>query len=374
MSDRVDNGPKLPLFRREERHELRYQLSIGMATALSWIAWAMPFPMRMRVADAFGVLFYHFSTTYSANVEHNVRQVLGPDVSEAEVAACVKSIFRTSARNFVDLLVMPRWNDAHFLNVLDVVEGDFSIVRDALALGKGVIFVTGHVGCFDFIGQALRSNGFPLTIVTGRTTSRFVFDGVTHLRSAHGNLLVEPTPSGVRRAYRTVRQNGCAVIVSDRDFFQNGRPIDFFGKRTTLPPGAVRIARDTGAMVVPVISHRKGKRHGIQILDPFTIDKTRDIDQDLDTGLRRIASALEYGIRSHVEQWAMFQRVWPEHAPAPVRVFPVGSPLESELLERVASALPERKTPARRRRARTVLSPLTALWRRLRRSGTSNGG
>ncbi len=315
----------------------------------------------MHTADGFGVLFYRLSSTYSANVERNVRQVLGPEATNEQVAACVKSIFRTSARNFVDLIVTPQHPTRFFRDTLQIVEGDMSIVREAKAHGKGVIFVTGHVGCFDFTGQALLAHGFPLTIVTGRTTSRFIFDGVTHLRRSHGNNLVEPTPSGVRHAYRALRRNECTVFVADRDFFQNGRSSQFFGKLTTLPPGAVRIARDTGAMVVPIISQRQRAGHALQILEPFTVAKTADVDGDLDDGMRKIVAALEYGIRAHIGQWAMFQSVWPKQAPASIRVFPVGSPLESELLERVAAVLPERKPSARKRHATSLLSPFAKL-------------
>ena len=60
-------------------------------------------------------------------------------------------------------------------------------------------------------------------------------------------------------------------------------------------------------------------------------------------GSGRLIPALEYGIRTRVDQWVMFQRTWPDMPAPPVRVFPVGSPLESELLEKVAQALPERR-------------------------------
>lgn len=364
VSDTGIRGPNPPIFRREERHELRYQLSIGSAILLSWIAWLLPNIIRMRAADAFGVIFYRLSSTYSANVERNVRQVLGPETTDMQVVACVKSIFRTSARNFVDLIVTPRHPTSFFKDTLQIVEGDISIVHEAQAHGNGVIFITGHVGCFDFTGQALLAHGFPLTIVTGRTTSRFIFDGVTHLRRSHGNILVEPTPSGVRHAYRALRRNECTVFVVDRDFFQNGRSGPFFGKITTLPPGAVRIARDTGAMVVPIISQRSQKGHALQILEPFTVAKTADVEGDLDDGMRKIVAALEYGIREHVDQWAMFQNVWPEQAPATIRVFPVGSPLESELLERVVAVLPERKPSVRKHHATSLFSPFARFRRK----------
>ncbi|MGC4191914.1 MAG: hypothetical protein QM589_12250 [Thermomicrobiales bacterium] len=350
MSDaKRDNGK--PAFHKEERHEFRYRLSIAFAKAMSWLFWIFPLPIRLRIADGVGMVFYRFSPTYRANVEANVRQVLGEGGDALEVRRLTRSIFRTSGRNFADLLAMPRWNADYFVSHLSVGAGSWSIIDRAREQGNGVILITCHVGCFDFIGHALGRRGYPLTIVTGRTTSRFIFDGVTWLRSASGNHLVEPTPAGVRHTYRALKRNEVVVFVTDRDFFQNGRPVMFFGKRTTLPPGAVRIARDTGAAVVPIVSERAGLRHRIHIFDPLQVEKTRDIDVDIDRGIVQVAAALERGIGVHLEQWAMFQRVWPDRPAGPIQVFPTGSPLESEILERVASVLPERRRSRKRRAA-----------------------
>ncbi|MGC4106018.1 MAG: hypothetical protein QM753_06645 [Thermomicrobiales bacterium] len=367
MADLKPDKGTSPTFRKEERHEFRYQLSIALARVLSWLTWAVPLPLRLRFADLVGLAFYRFAPTYRANVDANVRQVMGESSSDGEVRRLNRSIFRTSGRNFADLLTMPRWNAEYFARNLSVGTGSWSIIDRAREQGNGVILITCHVGCFDFIGQALGRRGYPLTIVTGRTTSRFIFDGVTWLRSSSGNHMVEPTPAGVRHTYRALKRNEVAVFVTDRDFFQNGRPVTFFGKRTTLPPGAVRIARDTGATVIPIVSERAGLRHRIHIFDPFTIEKTRDIDADIDHGIEQVAAALERGIGAHLDQWAMFQRVWPERPAGPIQVFPPGSPLESEILERVASVLPERKRSRKRRAATWPFARLRDLWRMARR-------
>lgn len=358
MSESQTNSSKTPTFRKEERRPLRYQLSIAFAMSLSWLFWAIPYPVRMSVADMLGMMFYRFSQTYRENVRSNVRQVLGQYATEQEIVAAVRSIFRTSARNFVDLLLVPRVSGSRLLRKADVRIEDWARIDEARALGKGVVLITGHIGCFDVIAQIIRAKGYDLTIVTGRTTSRFIFDGVTHLRSRHGNVLVEPTPSGVRHSYRALRRNEIAVFVTDRDFFQNGRQVSFFGRNTTLPPGAVRLARETGAVVVPIVSERIGRRHRMRTLEPFVIDRTSDIDRDINDGVQHVANTLEQAIRPNIRQWVMFQKVWPERPPGPVQVFPVGSPLESPLLERVASALPD--IPPRRSRKRMMMAP--ARW------------
>ena len=333
---------KPPRFRREDKREVRYILSVTIAEAMSWLLWVIPTWLRYRLADTLSMLFHRSTRTYRDNVEANVRQVVGLDVSDREVNEIVKHIFTVSGRNFTDLITMPRMARRSLLSAVVPRTGGWERIDQAVAEKRGVIFVTGHVGCFDFIGQAFSAKGYKMTVVTGRTTSRFIFDGVTHLRRSKGSKMVEPTPSGIRDVIRALRRGECAVIVCDRDFFQNGRHVTFFDRPTTLPPGIIRIARDTGAIVVPIFTRRRGRSHELDVLEPFTIEKTTDLAADIDYGLAKVVSVLESGIRATVEQWVMFQRVWPDVAPEPVRVFPVGSPLESELLEKVASALPER--------------------------------
>lgn len=308
--------------------------------------------MRYAIADRVADVFRRVTHTYRDNVEANVSQVLGQPPSSPDVTDAAKSIFRTSARNFTDLITMPRQSRQSLLSSLHVVEGSWATIEDAIAQGNGVIFVLGHLGSFDLVGQVFWARGYKLTIVTGRTTSRFIFDGVTHLRAAKGSKMVEPTPSGVRQVIKALRQGECSVFVSDRDFFQNGRPVEFFGRKTTLPPGAIRIARDTGAVVIPIAPRRSGLHHELDILTPFTVPKTSDLEGDMAAGFAKLVPALEYGIRRGARQWVMFQRVWPDSPPPPIRIFPVGSPLESELLERVAQALPDRTSGERKRPVR----------------------
>ena len=350
MTGQREAGVRRPLFRREERHELRYQLSVVLAELFSWLFWVIPQPVRYWLADRVGDLFRHSTNTYRDNVEANVSQVLGVERDSPEIAPYVRSIFRTSSRNFADLVTAPRVTRDDLMHSLSVASGSWSVIDDALAQGKGVILVSAHLGCFDYDGQGLWARGYKLTIVTGRTTSRFIFDGVTHLRGSKGSVLVEPTPSGVRKVIRALRSAECAVFVADRDFFQNGRPVTFFRRETSLPPGPIRIARDVGAVVVPVLPRRAGLRHEIEIGEPFTVPKTQDIEADMDAGFARLVPVLERAIRERLDQWVMFQRVWPDMPIPPMRVFPVGSPLESELLEKVAQVLPERPLIERRER------------------------
>lgn len=335
-----DGGAK---FHLENRHEFRYWVSIAFAIVCSWISFLTPAFLRYRIADLWGDLFYFTSPTYRRNVAANVEQVLGPTATPAEITRAVRSIFRTSARNFADLLLVPRATLGHFNRETSVQRGSFALLDEALSLGRGALVLTGHLGAFDLMGQVLNERGYKLTVVTSRTTARFVFDAVCYLRRARGMQLVEASPSGVRRAIQAVRRGEIAVLVSDRDFFQSGKSVRFFGRETTLPPGIARIARDSGAPIVPIYGRRLRRGHVLTIEPGFEVPKTEDMEGDIGRGLERVADSLQRAISQAPDQWVMFQRVWPLEPVSPVRVFPVGSPLESELLEKVGAVLPPRR-------------------------------
>ena len=327
-------------YRRERPRQLRYRLAIGIAEVVSRIVAWLPDRVRDGIADRAGDIWVRLTPVYRANVIANLTQVLGPKTPQAELEAKARRIFRMSARNFGELLRLKHLTPDQLIALVPISVKDLAVLHDAHERGQGVIVATAHMGAFDLLGHAIAAQGVPMTVITGRTTSRFVFDGVTHLRHSHQLSMVEPTPGGVRRVIRALRRGEIAGFVVDYDFFQNGVPMTFFGRETTLPPGAIRIARDTGALVVPMLPRRGPHGHELSVGEPFEVPKSADIDADVAAGMELLKSRLEAGIGANPDQWVLFQRAWPLAPAPPVRVFPVGSPLESELLKRVDAVLP----------------------------------
>jgi KDO2-lipid IV(A) lauroyltransferase len=248
---------------------------------------------------------------YRENVRNNLAHVYGLGVRIDSRGPEVRRVFRTSARNWSDLLVVPGRSAATFDAEVEIAPSDVAHLDAALAQGRGCVIITAHLGAFDYLGHYLHSKGYKLSIVTGRTTARIVFDAVTFLRQSNGLGLVEATPSGVRAAIQAVRNGECAVFVTDRDFFQNGIQVSFFGATTTLPPGAVRIARDSHAPIVPIFSRRSDHRHIITIHAPIDVTKSDDLQRDLLEGMSSVVASLEQAISGAPDQWVMFQAVWP---------------------------------------------------------------
>jgi len=333
-------------FRREDRHWFRHIVSLVVARALSWFTRTLPDHGRVALADWLGDRIYRVSVQYRQNVADNLAQVAAHTGGDRTGDDAVRAVFRAASRNWANLLMVPGKTPEEMSRDVRLVDGSWDVLNQALALRRGVVLITAHLGAFDFIGQVLHARGYALTAVTLRTTSRIMFDGVTALRGSHGMRLVEATPSGVRTAIQAIRRGECSVFATDRDFFQNGRPVKLFGRETTLPPGAVRIARDSRAPIIPIFARWVGNVHELMIYDAIEVPRTSDIDADIDAGLAQVVRAIERAISTAPDQWVMFQSVWPSEQPDLVRAFPPESPLSGEFAERVGASLPRlRPTP-----------------------------
>ena len=306
-------------------------LSRKLADGCGWFATTVPLPIGYWLADRLGDLFYRVSPGYRGSVIDNLRHVLGPETPLDELRALARRTFRYSARNFYDLTRVRRLTlDEIAQNIVTI--GSWAQADEALKRKRGLIFVTAHIGAFDFAGQSIPGHGYPAVLVTVRTVSEFIHEAVTYLRGSQGFALEEATPGGLRRLMRALRQGGSIGLATDRDFLRNGTPVTFFGEETTLPIGAVRLALETGATIIPVICRRHKLRHTFTIDEQIVLPKSGNLDHDVAEGLKKIVEVLERHIRADPAQWVMFQRVWPATPPPAIAVFPVGSPLEGRVL------------------------------------------
>ncbi len=306
-------------------------LSRRLADAVGFFSTTVPLSIGYWLADRGGDLVYRFASGYRANVVDNLRHVLGPDASLDELRALARQTFRYSARNFYDLTRLRRLPMEAIARQIVMLDG-WEQIDAATARGKGGIFVTGHMGAFDFAAQMIPYHNYNAVLVTVRTVSEFFHEAVTYLRASKGFDLEEATPGGLRRLMRALRRGGTIGLATDRDFLRNGVPVTFFGEETTLPIGAVRLAMETGAPIFPIICRRHAHFHTVVLDAPFYIPKTGDADADIRRGLAQIVEIFERHIRADPAQWVMFQRVWPSTPPPALAVFPVGSPLEGRVL------------------------------------------
>jgi phosphatidylinositol dimannoside acyltransferase len=83
--------------------------------------------------------------------------------------------------------------------------------------------------------------------------------------------------------------------------------VEFFGEKTTMPTGHVKLALRTGAWIFPGVTYRaRDHRIIIEISAPI-IPQPGESEEQL---MARTLPALEDMIRNHPDQWSSFFNLW----------------------------------------------------------------
>jgi KDO2-lipid IV(A) lauroyltransferase len=296
---------------------VKVRLGLVAARVFSLIAYYTPVRVGYLLSDIVAVWMFLRFHGYRRAVMANLRTVYRGSLPERELRKRARWVFRTSSRNFWDVACLPHFEYERLGAMHDVEEGDWKLIDEAMARGKGGIMISAHLGAFDFIGQyVLAGRHLPLVLTTS-TVPPYLFAGVTYWRRSLGSRIEIVNSNAVRRVVHAIRNGELVTLVPDRNFGGAGYPVDFFGKPTTLPSGPVKLARETGAPLLPVIAYRKSIQHRrreffFRLGQPIYIERTANRDDDIERGMRQLVAVLEQSISRAPEQWVMFQPVWPE--------------------------------------------------------------
>ena len=97
-------------------------------------------------------------------------------------------------------------------------------------------------------------------------------------------------------------------LASDRDLKGRGVKVDMFRFLVRLPLGAVRLARETGAALLPAAVFYEGDVTVMRILPEINFEGLTDRQ-----GYEALARAFEVILSEHPEAWHMLQPVWLDH-------------------------------------------------------------
>ncbi|HUF71780.1 MAG TPA: lysophospholipid acyltransferase family protein [Gammaproteobacteria bacterium] len=199
------------------------------------------------------------------------------------------------------------------LRTLVEVEGIEHLER-ALAKGKGVILAAGHFTPFEICGPVIKDYVPRYTLVYNKRRSRLLNEIQRRRRERYAD---ETYPKGaVRAIVRSLRNNGAVWFAADESFSeQSAARIEFFGAPVLMSTATARLARLSGAEVVPLHFRRRSDESGYIIeFEPALEDfPTDDVVQDT----KRMVSILENAIRRCPAQYFWSQRRFrEEHASA----------------------------------------------------------
>lgn len=178
------------------------------------------------------------------------------------------------------------------------IEGE-PCVEQAWAAGRGVIFLTPHLGCFEMSAQAVAmrwsAQQGPITVLYRPARQAWLAKVMETARNRPGMQAVPTTLAGVRQMIKALRRGEAVGLLPDQvppEGLGVWSPV--FGKPAYTMTLAARLALQTGATVLLVRCEREPVGRGfVMYAEPLP----QPLDADLETAVRQVNEAMEHVIR-----------------------------------------------------------------------------
>jgi Kdo2-lipid IVA lauroyltransferase/acyltransferase len=231
----------------------------------------------------------------------------------------VRGMIRSLGWMAVEFARFPRYNIANIDKYI-VLDGQENFLAGR-ELGKGVVFLTGHIGAWELSSFAHALYGFPLHYMARPLDHPRVDRLINRYRGLSGNQPIFKNESA-RVMLKILKEAGTVGILADQNTMrEEGVFVDFFGKPACTTTGIARIALHTGAAVVPGYAYwDKGlRKYRLRFEPPLELERTGEVERDVFLNTQRFAKVIEEIVRRHPEQWVWVHARWktrPEGEPA----------------------------------------------------------
>jgi phosphatidylinositol dimannoside acyltransferase len=246
-------------------------------------------------------------------LEGNLRRVLGPEATGAELRAVSRESMRNYARYWLEAFRLPVTSKEQILERTDLI-GHFGDAIDCLAVGRGVIFALPHMGNWDQAGAWFVSSELDsFTTVQERLRPESLNRRFVAFREGLG-MEVLPASGGMVSVFATLsdrlRSGKVICLLTDRDVTGTGTEVEFFGEKARMMGGAAALAERTGAALFPVLLWYEGDQLKVFVGEEMPVPPDGERRQRVTALTQELARIYEAGIRAHPADWHMLQRVF----------------------------------------------------------------
>jgi KDO2-lipid IV(A) lauroyltransferase len=304
----LDNSKELPLFTRKlgkisfhVTNPLSHRLQYLLLLLFTLLLRAVPRRVRSAIGAGLGQAVYFIGIRKKVT-QQNISAAF-PSIPPRGIHQLTARVYRHFGTVAVSFVSVPR------LRPQDVgqwihVKG-FEVLDEALALGKGAIVCSGHLGNWEIMGAIMARCGYPVTFVVTSQRNHLVEDMIDRYRMAAG-IEIYKRADAVRGVLSALKRNRLVAILIDQDAHQEGAFVPFFGRLASTPRGPAVFHLRSGSPLIFAESHRLPKDQYQIIISRFNTDGLTDADQ-ITAGMTAI---LEGAIRNTPEQWLWMHRRW----------------------------------------------------------------
>jgi KDO2-lipid IV(A) lauroyltransferase len=234
-----------------------------------------------------------------------------PEKSDSEVEAILLEVWDNLGRTIAEYAHLDKLSMHGPDPRLQVA--NIKIVDDAMASGKGVMFVSGHFANWETMPFAAAQYGVEGGEVYRPLNNPYVDRWMVRQRMKNGPKdQIAKGAQGTRRIFSLLRAGKSIFILVDQKT-NEGLPAPFFGRDAMTTPAPAALALKLNCVMLPAFNERLGgARFRLTIHEPVAFTPSGDQDQDVHQLTIEITKRIEDMVRSRPSQWLWIHRRWPK--------------------------------------------------------------
>jgi KDO2-lipid IV(A) lauroyltransferase len=251
---------------------------------------SLPLSVLHRMGALLGRLTYALSGQYAARMRENLLQA-GFSLDEERGRRLLSASIAEAGKGIMELPWVWGRSYEEVLSRVLACRG-LQHVQAAQASGKGIIYLTPHLGCFEMCALYLAQQA-PITVLY-RQPRLLWLEGVMRRGRERGQArLAKADLSGVRLMYKALKRGEAIGLLPDQVPSQGeGEWANFFGRPAYTMTLVGRLAQSSDATVVLVSAERVAGGAGYVIhFEPLLLDYSLSVPQQINTALEKMIRA-----------------------------------------------------------------------------------
>ncbi len=281
----------------------------------------LPRPVARFVGASFARVAYALRPPLRRAAMFNLHLAF-PDWSEAKRKSVIRGMIMQIGWMAGEFSQFPKYNRENIERVV-VLDG-FENFDAARRVGKGVLFLTGHMSAWELAPFAHALYGHPLHFLVRPIANPRVDALINGYRCLSGNRPIDKNKSA-RAILKVLGDGGTVGILSDHNTSpEEGVFVDFFGIPACTTSGLARIALRTDAAVVPgFLSWDKERRkYRLRFEPAVELARTGDEEADVRKNTARFTQVIEDYVRRYPDQWLWVHKRWKTRPAGEKSIYP----------------------------------------------------
>jgi Kdo2-lipid IVA lauroyltransferase/acyltransferase len=274
----------------------------------------LPRSIARGLAASVAGLLYALSPKLRKTAEFNLRLAF-PQWNAAQRAAVIHKMTRNLGWMAAEFARLPQLSKENIENVV-ILDGHENFMAGHQR-GKGVLYLTGHIGAWELSSFAHALYGYPLHYMARPLDNRRLDELVNRYRALSGNAPIFKNESA-RAMLKVLKDAGTVGILADQNTMPSeGVFVDFFGTLACTTTGLARVAQHTGAAVVPGYAYwdEQLRKYRLRFEPPVELVRSGDAERDIFENTQKFTKVLEGIIREHPDQWVWLHGRWNTRPP-----------------------------------------------------------